>query len=152
MFMYKLNLIYPNFLWTGSKICKKKHLISPQWLRNINSKVYNFWRLDILFSKKKYANIEIIEDGGWHFSNIKSPKEIDFKMKNFLHHLEYSESGLNSKKIENLIKEKKLLYNYMVDQKKDKWSSDVVLKPESCEILPNYINDNKIKFKDWIDN
>ena len=25
MFMYKLNLIYPNFQWIGSKLCKKKH-------------------------------------------------------------------------------------------------------------------------------
>ena len=38
MFYYKLNLIHKNFTWYGSKIVKKKHLISPQWLRNIKSK------------------------------------------------------------------------------------------------------------------
>ena len=53
MFYYKLNLIYPNFIWVGSKICKKKHLINPQWLRNVKSKIYPYWRLDTYFSKKK---------------------------------------------------------------------------------------------------
>ena len=49
MFYYKLNLIYPNFVWHGTKACKKRHLNSPQWLRNIKSKKYGFWRLDTLF-------------------------------------------------------------------------------------------------------
>jgi len=57
MFYYKFNLVYPNFVWMGSKICKKKHLISPQWLRSIKSKKYSWWRLDSLFSKKKYMNV-----------------------------------------------------------------------------------------------
>ena len=52
MFYYKLNLIYPNFFWVGSKACKKKHLVNPQWMRNIKSKKYSFWRLDTFFSKK----------------------------------------------------------------------------------------------------
>ncbi len=53
MFYYKFNLIYPNFKWIGSKLCKKKDLISPQWLRNIKSKKYPLWRIDTIFSKKK---------------------------------------------------------------------------------------------------
>ena len=83
MLYYKLNLIYPSILWTGSKICKKKDFINPQWLRNIKTRKYPLWRLDILFSKKKYNRIEIINDGGWHFTNIKSPEEIHHKMKNY---------------------------------------------------------------------
>ena len=38
MFYYKLNLHYPSLDWFGSKACRKKDLISPQWLRNIKSK------------------------------------------------------------------------------------------------------------------
>ena len=72
MFYYKLNLLHKNFKWYGSKITKKKHLKSPQWLRNIKSRKYPFWRIDILFSMKKYNNINFIENGGWHFTNIKS--------------------------------------------------------------------------------
>ena len=57
MFYYKLNLIHKNFLWYGSKITKKKHLLSPQWLRNIKSKNYPLWPIDIILSKTKYNNI-----------------------------------------------------------------------------------------------
>ena len=53
MFYYKLNLFYEDFKWQGSKACKKKNFISPQWLRNIKSKKYPKWRLDVFFSKKK---------------------------------------------------------------------------------------------------
>ena len=38
MFYYKFNLMYPNFTWMGSKICKIKHLKNPQWLRDIKPK------------------------------------------------------------------------------------------------------------------
>ena len=66
MIYFKFNLMYPNMNWLGSKICKIKHLESPQWLRNIKPKIYPLWRLDILFSKKKYNDISFINEGGWH--------------------------------------------------------------------------------------
>ena len=100
LFYYKLNLLYPNYEWMGSKICKIKHLQSPQMLRNIKAKKYPLWRLDIIFSKKKFNNIKFIDNGGWHFTNVKTAKDIDFKMKNFLHNLEYEKSGLNENKLE----------------------------------------------------
>ena len=52
IFYYKFNLLYPNFIWHGSKACKKRDFLSPQWLRNVKHKKYPLWRLDILFSKK----------------------------------------------------------------------------------------------------
>ena len=112
MLYFKFNLMYPNIAWSGSKLCKKKDLISPQWLRNIKTKKYPLWRPDILISKKKYNNIKIINDGGWHFTNIKTPEEIHHKMKNFLHHYEYEKSGTNVNDIKELINTKKALYNY----------------------------------------
>ena len=54
---YKLNLLYDNFLWHGTKAVKNKNLISPQWLRNIKGKSYPSWRIDTFFSKKKYSNL-----------------------------------------------------------------------------------------------
>ena len=54
IFYYKFNLLYKNLIWYGSRACKKKNFISPQWLRNIKHKKYPFWRLDLIFSKKKY--------------------------------------------------------------------------------------------------
>ena len=50
MFYYKLNLVQRFSFGMGLKICKKKDLKSPQWLRNIKSKKYPFWRFDIFFS------------------------------------------------------------------------------------------------------
>ena len=72
MFYYKFNLKLPNLIWIGTKACKKKDLISPQWLRNIKDKKYSFFRFDVLFSKTKYSSIKFVEGGGWHFSNIKN--------------------------------------------------------------------------------
>ena len=151
MFYYKLNLIHKNFLWYGSKITKKKHLINPQWLRNIKSKKYPLWRIDALFSKTKYHNLNFIKNGGWHFTNVKSAKKIDFKMKNFLHHLEYEESGLSEKDVEKIINEKKVFYDHNADKREKKWNAQIYLDKVSDQLLPNYIVENKIKFKDWLD-
>jgi beta-1,4-mannosyl-glycoprotein beta-1,4-N-acetylglucosaminyltransferase len=61
MFYYKLNLFYQDYTWLGTKAVKKKNLITPQWLRNIKGKNYPKWRLDTLFSKKKYTNLYFIK-------------------------------------------------------------------------------------------
>ena len=151
MFYYKFNLYYPNYLWTGTKICRKKDLISPQWIRNIKSRKYPLWRLDILFSEKKYNNIGFVKDGGWHFTNIKNAEQIDHKMKNFLHHHEYESSGLKINDIEKLIEEKRVLYDYKVDQRENKWSGEIKLKKIDTNYLPDYIHLNPEKFKEWID-
>ena len=87
MFYYKFNLSIPNYKWTGTKGCKFKNLKNPQWLRNIKDRKYPFYRLDTFFSENKYISIKIIEDGGWHFSYLKSANEIKHKLKSYLHHL-----------------------------------------------------------------
>ena len=152
MFYYKLNLEYPDFEWMGSKICKIKHLQSPQWLRSIKSKKYPIWRLDTFFSKKKYSNLEFVDSGGWHFTNIMTPEILDKKMRAFSHHLEYEESGYNPSKLSELIKNKKVLYNHAADKKDDnKWQEGVSLQTVSLEELPDYINENQVMFASWID-
>ena len=52
IFYYKLNRYLPNYTWYGTKACKKKDLINPQWLRNTKNNKYSFFRLDTFFSKK----------------------------------------------------------------------------------------------------
>ena len=54
--------------WPGTKICKKRNLKSPQWLRNIKIKKRPFWK----FYKPKQP--QLIYDGGWHFSFLKVQK------------------------------------------------------------------------------
>ena len=52
VFYYKFNLMQPNFKWMGTRACKKKQLKEFQWLRNVKSKSYPFWRIDTFLSKK----------------------------------------------------------------------------------------------------
>ena len=151
MIYYKFNLLYPDFVWFGSKICKKKHLKSPQWIRNIKSKKYPFWRIDTFFSKKKYQNINFIENGGWHFTNIKKAEDIDKKMRNFAHHYEYEKSGLNVNSIKKNILERKVFYNHFSDKKDEKFNFQQPLKKIGYNELPDYISNNYNVFKEWID-
>ena len=151
MFYYKLNLLYEDFDWYGSKACKKKHFISPQWLRNIKSKKYSKWRFDLIFSEKKYSDIHYVNNGGWHFTCVKTAEELEKKLLNFAHHFEYEESGLKINDIKKLISEKRVMYDHNVDQRDYKWSGKSKLKVTSKELLPSYIEENLIKYKDWLD-
>ena len=151
MFYYKFNLQIPNFKWVGTKACKKKKFISPQWLRNIKDRKYAFFRIDTFFSEKKYTNIKIISDGGWHFSNIKSPKMIEHKLKSYLHHREFDLVSLTENEIENLVKKKQAIYDLRVDKRVNKVGNGVILENFNIEKLPNYIQKNLAKYKEWMD-
>ena len=151
MFYYKFNLLFNNFKWFGTKGTKKKNFISPQWIRNIKNKIYPFWRLDAMFSKKKYSNVSIIKNGGWHFTCIRSPKDLERKMLNFAHHYEFEQSGLKLNDLKNLMKNKIIMYKHNVDQKEDKWSGGSKLEKIDVSILPDYIKSNLNKFNDWLD-
>ena len=151
IFYYKLNLYYPEFNWFGSKACRKKNLISPQWLRNIKSKKYSKYRIDLMFSKKKYNDIFHVLDGGWHFTCIRTPEELEYKLLNFAHHYEFEESGLQIEDLKKLISEKRAMYDHTVDQKGYKWSGKSKLVTVDDSELPEFINLNKKKYKDWLD-
>jgi len=150
---YKFNLLYDLVPWYGSKAVKKKKLISLSWLRNLKNKKYPFWRLDTLFSDKKYSNLDIITDGGWHFTNIKSPEDLYKKLINFGHHDEFELSGLNVDDLKKKILEKKVFFNHFADKAnfKDKWNYDYKLKKIENIFLPKYLQNNLSKFKEWFD-
>ena len=149
-FCYKLNLFSEKLIWYGSKMIKKKHLISPQWLRDIKDRAYPFWRIDTYFSKKKHRNILFQKNGGWHFSYINDAKGVENKLKSYRHHIEYDLYGVGIKKIEEMIEKKKLIYNYGVDQKENKFLNTETLKELELNKLPKYVYSNIDKFKDWL--
>ncbi len=151
MFYYKFNLYLPNLVWTGTKGCKKKDLLSPQWLRNIKDRKYSPFRIDVLFSKKKYISIKIINNGGWHFSNIKTAKEIEFKLRSYLHHREFDENPLSINEIDKIIKDKKAIYDLSVDKTVNKIGDGNKLEKFEFKKLPIYIQANKDNYKEWID-
>ena len=151
MFYYKFNLWLPNLIWTGTKACKKKNLVNPQWLRNIKDRKYSFFRIDTFFSKTKYTSIKVINDGGWHFSNIKTPKEIEFKLRSYLHHREFDLNPLSVTQIDKIIRNKQAIYDLKVDKTVNKIGNGSILKNFDLNKLPEYIVTNKNKFLDWID-
>ena len=150
MFHYKYNLVLPNFKWTGTKAVRKKNLISPQWLRNTKDRNYPIYRIDTFFSKKKYNNIKIIEDGGWHFSNIKTPKMLNHKFRSYLHHIEFDKAKINENDIQKLINNKQAVYNLAVDQRGSKVGNGAILENFDNKKLPLYIQNNIEKYRDWL--
>ena len=151
MMYYKFNLVLENYPWIGSKACKKKSLKSPQWLRNIKDRAYSWWRLDTLFSETKYIKVKIIENGGWHFSYLKSPEDIEKKLKSYLHHTEYELNPVGIKNIKEMIVNKKTIYNLKVDSRSNKFDGGNKLEKIDLNLLPSYILKNKKKFKEWIE-
>ena len=150
-FYYKLNLFDPKKTWYGSRLCRFDKLLSPQWLRNLKTKNYPLWRLDLIFNKKKYFNNIFIKDGGWHFSYLKKPNDIKKKLKTYLHHVEYELNPISVKRIGTIIKNKKAIYDLNLDQKiNNRFSTGSKLKKFKFNQLPDYIKKNKVRFKKWL--
>ena len=133
-FQSKINLLNTTESdWPGTKICQKKYLKSPQWLRNIKAKKMPFWKI---FSSK----IQLINSGGWHFSFLKDPESIKNKI------ISYSHQEYNTKEFTNinLIKKK-------ISSGEDLFKRKINYKKIDIDnTYPEYIINNKEKFKDWI--
>ena len=151
MFYYKFNLKLPDIEWTGTKACKKKNLLNPQWLRNIKDRKYPIYRIDVLFSKKKYIDVKIINNGGWHFSNIKSPDKIEHKLKSYLHHREFDLVPLNVNEIKKIMQNKQAIYDLSVDKTVNKIGIGSKLEKYDLKKLPEVITINLEKYKEWLD-
>ena len=147
VFYYKLNLELKKLRWIGTKACRKKHLKSPQWLRNIKDKIYPRWRMDILFSEKKYNDIFFVENGGWHFSFVKKPEDIEKKLKSYLHHREYDIDPVGIDKIKDLINSKSVIYDHRVDQTQYKFGGGQKLEKIDLEFLPRHISSQRKIFR-----
>tara|TARA_B100000575_G_C23077728_1_gene620831 strand:- start:51 stop:842 length:792 start_codon:yes stop_codon:yes gene_type:complete len=133
-FQSKINLLnVTDGDWPGTKICQKRYLKSPQWLRNIKVKKKSFWKI---FNKK----IQIIENGGWHFSFLKDPASIKKKIKSYSHQEYNTEEFTNT----DLIKEK---ISTGQDLFKRKINYEKINIDDS---FPEYIIKNKKMFKNWI--
>ena len=151
IFYYKFNLKLPNTSWVGTKGCKKKYLKNPQWLRNIKDRKYSFFRIDAYFSENKYIDVKTINDGGWHFTNIKSAEEIEHKMKSYLHHREFDLKPIDVKGIKKIMENRQAIYNLGVDKRLNKIGTGSKL--EKCDLndLPETIKLNLPKYGEWLD-
>jgi len=151
MFYYKLNLSLPNLNWFGSKACKIKNLKSIDQLRSLKNKIYPFYRLDTIFSDIKHQSLKIIENGGWHFSNLKTLDELERKYLNDENHAEYQAQGFTKNRIiENLTK-KTIDYNHSAKKNSPDRFKSTKLEKIDMKILPDYILKNINSYQDWID-
>ena len=150
MCYYKFNLYQKNYSWNGSRACKKKNLISPQWIRDIKPKKYPKWRLDTYFSNHKYSNICFINDGGWHFSYLNTPELIEQKLKSYTHHREYDLNPIGIENIEERIKNKMSVYNLSSDKRENQFAQGVKLEIMENNDLPSYIRHNLKKYEEWL--
>ncbi|WP_415320920.1 hypothetical protein ABXT63_00210 [Candidatus Pelagibacter sp. Uisw_092] len=141
-YYYKVNLQSTiNPYWYGSRICIKKFLKSPQWLRNLKFKKRPFWRID------KYKLNNIIEDGGWHFCNLKNAEQLLYKYKNLC---ETNDPYHFKEKIE-----KKYLQIDEIKKRinlgQDIIGREEIFKPKTIDLsFPKYLIKNKERYKDWI--
>ena len=151
-FYYKFNLFYDRIPWFGTKGCKKKKLKKFSSIRNLKNKKYPFWRLDTYFSDVKQNNLKIVEKGGWHFTNIKTPEELFDKFINFGHHDEFELANIDLDKIKEKISNKEVFYDHLADKGSlNRWSDNYKLKKIDLSYLPKYLAQNSEKFKDWFD-
>ena len=131
-FLYKLNLMSDEN-WLGSSVCYKKYLKSPQWLRN-----KRFLRRG--FIRRFFFKTQIIENGGWHFTFLKKPEDIQKKMKSYGHG--DLEKFSNLENIKKKIKENKFFIDETINLK----------KVDLFKNLPKFIVNNKNYYKEWIEN
>jgi len=142
-FYYKFNLLstkHPH--WYGSRICVKKYLKSPQWLRNLKFKKRPFWRID------KIRLNNIIENGGWHFCNLKTPEKLLYKYKNLC---ETNDPVNFKEKIDEKFLDLDEIKQRIIKKEDIIGRNDNFNKIEIDESFPIYLQKNINLYKDWID-
>ena len=122
-------------------MCVKKYLKSPQWLRSLKFKKRPFWRID------KFRLNNIIENGGWHFCNLKTASELLYKYQNLC---ETNDQYVFNEKIpDEFLDEKKI-------KEKIEQRLDLLGRKEKFKVVeidnnfPEFLLKNLSKYSDWI--
>ena len=94
--------------------------------------------------------MQIIDDGGWHFTNLKTPEELYLKLKNFGHHDEFDNTEITVTDLKKKIDNGLVLFNHFSDKSsKNKWEYSYKLKIIKDSLLPNYLIQNRVNFNEW---
>ncbi len=141
-YYYKFNLrSEKNPFWHGSRICVKKYLKSPQWLRDLKFKKRPFWRLD------KFRLNNILEDGGWHFCNLKKPSDLLYKYQNLC---ETNDPVNFKEKIDQKYLSLDEITNRVHKGDDIIGRDDRFSKTDIDTTFPEYLIENKKKYLEWI--
>ena len=98
-------------------------------------------------------SVNIINNGGWHFTNLKTPEDLLKKYQNDEMHSEFKLRKMGLNDIKRLVKEQVVNYNHFIDSSKsnqEKHSKEFQLQKININLLPEYIIQNSSKFKQWI--
>jgi len=152
-FYYKFDLLYDRLLWHGSRACKKKYLKSFSWLKNIKNRKYPLWRFDTYFTPLKQRNLDIVNNGGWHFTNVKNAEDLFIKLSNYGHHNEFEATGYTIDNLKKHINDKIVTFNHFADKTDDnsKYDYNYKLKNIDHKLLPEYLTLHKDRYKEWFD-
>ena len=137
-YVYKIN-VYNKYEtpWEGTRVCKKKDLKSFTYLRkkilkkNISKP---FWKIN------HEKNIELFENGGWHFNNLYSLELIKKKIETFPHTEFKNKKFTEIKNIQKRVKNLEDLFDRGHKYKKVDFDNS----------FPKYILENLNSFKDYI--
>ena len=83
---------------------------------------------------------------------MKNPVDVEIKLKSYLHHRDFEVENIDLKEITRLMKNNETVYDMFADKKEKKFSEKkkkLIIYPKAN--LPNYVIENEIKFKDWLD-
>ncbi len=95
---------------------------------------YPFWRID------KEKNIQLFDNGGWHFNYLLEPEKISKKLKTFAHTEYNRDEFTNIDVIKNNIHEMRDLFD----------KGNKYYRVELDNTFPSYILNNQDKFSKWI--
>ena len=109
-----------------------------------------FWLFCIFGYFNKYNSIYFVKNGGWHFTNLKTSKQIYYKFSNYLHHREFEHSNLGIKDINKMIKNKISIYNHEVDKSNSKFDGKIELSRLPNKFLPRFLLKNLNSYKKWL--
>ena len=79
-----------------------------------------------------------------------SEEKIIYKLKSYLHHADFPENLLNKETFQELIKQKKIMYDHSVDKSGDRFSNRKELSIFENNLLPEYLQKNLKKYKEWL--
>lgn len=140
LYYYKFNIYnkseHQGNNWPGSRICLKKNLKKFSDFRAIKKKNIHlpFWK----FWKKK--NLDLIKNGGWHFTYLMSYEKIADKIKSS----EHKEFNKNIFTDIEMIK-------YRVENLIDPFDRNFILQKKIIDKeFPDEIFNNQEKYKNWI--
>ena len=96
--------------------------------------------------------MKIIDKRCWHFTQLKSPKDLYYKFLNDEHHDEFELNKITYSKVKDMIKNKYTIYSHFVDKRdqKSRWNNRIKLKKVSKKEMPVFLLKNIEKYKKWL--